>query len=468
MRRLCLLLLMYLAAGAVVGSRRDVRAAAPGVPALPTAAADYVGYAVTNLPTHFKSGVIATLNNTPANNPISNAGATLGRVLFYDDRLSHNDSTSCASCHQQQTGFSDPNQFSTGFLGGLTGRHSMALVNSAYYQRGRFFWDERAATLEDQVLMPIQNEVEMGSTLTELTAKLSSTAFYPTLFQNAFGTPEVTPDRISKALAQFVRSIKSYGSKFDQAIAAGTPANPNYSAFTAQELLGKEIFHNSGACNQCHTTNAQVGDVPRNIGLDATITDVGAGNGRFKVPTLRDVALRGRFMHDGRFTSLEQVIDFYSTGIQYSSSLDSRLVVDGHARQFNFTVEEKDALIAFLNTLTDESVATNGLFTNPFVSLPGDFNGDGVVDAADLAVWSTSIAAGDGGGDADDDGDTDGADLLAWQRDLGMSWTDLAIPSGVGSVPEPTTILQLGICATTLVAVARRGSRDPRRNCQST
>jgi cytochrome c peroxidase len=316
--------------------------------------------------------------------------------------------------------------------------------------------------------MPIQNEVEMGSTLPELTAKLSSTAFYPTLFQNAFGAPEVTPERISKALAQFVRSIKSYGSKFDQAIAAGTPGNPNYSAFTPQELLGRDVFHGSGACNQCHTTNAQVGDVPRNVGLDATITDAGAGNGRFKVPTLRDVALRGRFMHDGRFTSLEQVIDFYSTGIQFSTSLDSRLVVDGHARQFNFTQEEKDALIAFLNTLTDESVATNSLFTNPFVSLPGDFDGDGVVDAADLAVWSASFATGDGGGDADDDGDTDGADFMAWQRDLGMSWTDLAIPPGFGSVPEPTTILQLGICATGLAAAARRGSRVQRCSRRST
>jgi cytochrome c peroxidase len=441
------------------------RAAAdsPGVPALPAWVNDYVKYGETDLPSHFKTGPIAAANNTPGTNPISNDGATLGRVLFYDKRLSHNNSTSCSSCHQQQTGFTDPKQLSEGFEGGQTGRHSMSLVNSAYYQRKKFFWDERAATLEDQVLMPIQNEVEMGTNLDQLAVELSSTAFYPVLFEKAFGPPApgepvITSGRISKALAQFVRSLKSYGSKFDQAIEMGQPGAPDYSQYTAQELLGKDLFHGAGACNQCHTTNAQVADVPRNIGLDAANTDPGVVDGRFKVPSLRNVEVRERFMHDGRFNSLEQVIDFYSTGIQFSDKLDTRLVENGEAKKFNFTQEEKDALIAFLKTLTDEDYLTNPMFNNPFVFLEGDADGSGVVDLADLTAWQSVYGTGDASGDADGDGDADSRDFLSWQRNLGRSWTDFTIQPTV-AVPEPVAVMQMGVCGALLAAAARRRLR---------
>jgi cytochrome c peroxidase len=444
-----------------------LRAASPGVPALPSVNADYVKYAVTDLPQHFKNQPLSGINNTPVDNPITNAGATLGRVLFYDERLSHNDGLSCSSCHRQENDFSDPNQFSTGFEGGLTGRHSMGLSNGAYYANKKFFWDERAATLEDQVLMPIQDPVEMGTNLQQLTAELAATTFYPTLFQNAFGTPEVTSDRISKALAQFTRSLVSYQSKFDDAVAAGTPGNPNYAAagYTAQEMMGADIFHGGGRCSQCHTTAAQIGDRARNIGLDADSTDdpgTSAGLGQFKTPSLRNAEVRGGYMHDGRFTTLEEVVEFYSTGVQDNPNLDPRLRVTPGGAVFrpNFTAAQEEALIAFLKTLTDQSFLSNEIFSNPFVPLPGDFDDNGLVDGADLALWNADFGATvNADADADGDGDADGADFLAWQRNLGRSWQDMTIPPSApasAAVPEPSAGLILAISAAALAPFHRR------------
>jgi cytochrome c peroxidase len=437
----------------------DSASGAPGVPVLPNTPADYVAYAVTNIPAYWKTPntPIDNADNTPANNPITNAGATLGRVLFYDQRLSHDNGTSCASCHRQENDFSDPNQFSEGFDGELTGRHSMGLSNNRYYRRGKYFWDERADTLEDQVLAPIENSVEMGSTLSQVRSELAATSFYPQLFQQAFGSTEITDEKISKALSQFVRSMVSYNSKFDQAVAAGTPQAPNYAAvFTEQEELGATIFHLAGQCSGCHTTNTQVAANTHNIGLDPNNAPTdGAGNGRFKVPSLRNVEVRDGYMHDGRFDTLAEVVQFYSSGIQNNPFLDPALDPSS-GNLFNST--ERAALVAFLRTLTDNSFLTSSLFSNPFVSLPGDFDGDGEVDGADLVVWQGAFGQ-TGLADADDDGDSDGRDYLLWQRNFGKTWDDLLTLSAITAVPEPNSAL---LCAMALSAAFLRRNHGSR------
>ena len=341
-----------------------------GVPSLPAAA---FNYANINLPAHFTQpvqgfGDVTDTDNTPNNNPVTDAGATLGRVLFYDKRLSANDTISCSSCHIQEFGFSDPRQFSVGFEGGLTGRNSMGLANARYYERGRFFWDERADTLEDQVLMPIQDSVEMGMDLNTLEAKLASTSFYPDLFDEAFGSPQVTSERISLALAQFVRSMVSYQSKFDSAFNNG---NPNFNGtLTAQENLGRQLFFsNNGSpnCDSCHETVALTGDQPRNNGLDAnTSADQGAGGGEFKAPSLRNIAVTGPYMHDGRFETLAEVVEHYNSGIQDHPNLANQLQQNNQPEQLNLTQQEKDALVAFLETLTDETFLADPKFSDPF------------------------------------------------------------------------------------------------------
>lgn len=342
-----------------------------GSPSLPNTPFEYANQ---NLPAHFTQAVqgldnVAATDNTPNNNPVTNTGATLGRVLFYDKRLSANDTISCASCHLQESGFSDPRQFSLGFEGGLTGRNSMGLANARYYERGRFFWDERAATLEEQVLQPIQDSVEMGMDLDTLETKLAATSFYPALFQDAFGSPEVTRERISLALAQFVRSMVSFQSKYDTAF--NNNGNPNFAAvLTQQEELGRQLFFSNGNgpnCDSCHETVAVVGDRPRNNGLDAnTNADQGAGGGEFKSPSLRNIAVTGPYMHDGRFSTLEEVVEHYNSGIQDHPNLANQLQQNGQPEALNLSEAEKAALVAFLRTLTDETFLSDPKFSDPF------------------------------------------------------------------------------------------------------
>jgi cytochrome c peroxidase len=335
-------------------------------PTLPTASFAYRDGSAP-LPRHFVNNPpTAGADNTPAANAITDAGATLGRVLFYDRRLSINDRVSCSSCHVQSVAFSDTARLSRGFAGGLTGRHSMGLVNARWYQPGRFFWDERAASLEAQVLQPLQDVTEMGMTLGGVVSKVQAAAFYAPLFSAAFGTNEITTDRMARALAQFVRSLVSGGSKFDQAFGGGNV--PNFATvFTAEEQLGQTLFAGRAGCDRCHGTNAHVSDQVHNTGLDASITDAGAGNGRFKAPSLRNIEVRAPYMHDGRFRSLEAVVDFYNNGIQNNPGLDPRLRgPGGQPQRLNLSTPEKAALVAFLKTLTDRTFLSNPKFASPF------------------------------------------------------------------------------------------------------
>jgi len=341
-------------------------------------------YSNQPLPAFLLNPGISGQNNTPANNPVTDWGATLGRVIFYDKIVSINNSISCASCHQQQSGFSDNKAFSKGFAGGLTGRNSMCLVNAKYYPDGKFFWDERANTLEIQTLMPIQNSVEMGMNLDTLINRLKTKAHYPYLFTKAFGDATINSDRISRALAQFVRSIISYRSKFDAgrtqiAPVGGPPANPNllpFPNFTAEENLGKQLFFSPLTnCATCHGTETFTAPAPKNNGLENPSIDRGVGaitnipnqNGEFKVTSLKNIELTAPYMHDGRFTTLEQVIEHYNSGVQAHPNLAPQLRnPNGTPKQLNLTAQEKAALVAFLKTLTDNALATDVKFSNPF------------------------------------------------------------------------------------------------------
>lgn len=352
----------------------DPVAAALNLPATP------FNYANSPLPSYLNTPNILGQVNTPANNPISDNGATLGRVLFYDKNLSINNTIACASCHKQVNAFSDVAVKSNGFNGGLTGRNSMPLTNAKYYPNGRFFWDQRAATLEDQVLMPIQDLVEMGMTLSALETKLKSLSYYPPLFQKAFGDNNITSDRISKSLAQFVRSIVSYQSKYDAGRGnfppGPLPPNVNFANFTPQENQGMQIFLGpQGRCVPCHGTETFTAPQEKNNGLDLTTIDRGFGavlnntnfDATFKVGSLRNIELTTPYMHDGRFATLEQVVEHYSSGVKNHPNLSQQLrLPNGQPRLANLTIQEKAALVAFLRTLTDATMIADVKYSNPF------------------------------------------------------------------------------------------------------
>jgi len=205
-------------------------------------------------------------------------------------------------------------------------------------------------------------------TLDNLTAKLTVTSYYPALFQAAFGSGDITSDRIGRALAQFVRAMVSGTSTFDRAFAGQGP--PNFAAvFTPQELAGQALFNGTAGCARCHGTNAHIGDGLHNTGLDATITDVGAGGGRFKTPSLRNIAVRAPYMHDGRLATLDAVVAFYDSGVQNNPNLDPRLrgPGGGPVQRLNFDAAQRASIVAYMRTLTDTAFLTDPRFANPFL-----------------------------------------------------------------------------------------------------
>ena len=370
--RLSLALVLLLAACRGPGDDLTQGTAEPALcePALPAMRYGY-SEADAPIPRHWLGptpGTVAFTDNAPRENAITNAGATLGRVLFYDVRLSANDRIACASCHRQEFGFGDTARFSQGVEGRHASRRTMALANARFYEYGTFFWDERAPSLEAQILHPIQDSREMGMALDALTRKLDATSYYPALFTSAFGSPAATSDRIARAVAQFVRSLVTAESRFDAVFAAG--GSPDYSVLTDREREGLRLFNGVG-CVNCHRTIAHVADKANNIGLDVVSADIGAGGGRFKPPSLRNVAVRPPYMHDGRFATLREVIEFYDSGIQDSPDLDLRLrAPDGSPKRLQLTPSQIDALVAFLTTLTDPVFLRAEKFSDPFPCTP--------------------------------------------------------------------------------------------------
>ncbi|GGH65133.1 cytochrome-c peroxidase [Phaeocystidibacter marisrubri] len=336
---------------------------------------DYVN---PSFPSFYNNAFFARFDNTPADNMISNEGATLGRVLFYDVSLSRNRSVSCASCHAQHESFSDKNQFSSGFEGGQTTVHSMRLANARFYEAGSFFWDKRSASLEEQSTQPIQNGLEMGfdslhGGMLRVVERLDSLSYYPPLFDLAFGDSSISEDRIQKALAQFMRSIISVHSRFDEGYAQvydptapGQGIGASFPNFTAQENRGKAIFlgppNTGGAgCAGCHVPPAfTLVGVSLSNGLDAGETTV------FKSPSLKTIDEGQHFMHDGRFSTLAEVVEHYDNGIQNGPALDPRLRVNGQPLVLNLTMAQKADLIAFLLTLSDPTVLADSKYSDPF------------------------------------------------------------------------------------------------------
>lgn len=333
-------------------------------------------YTKPDLPEHFRVGgsflppnPLPSGASFPDSLPITDAGATLGRVLFYDTRLSLNNRVSCGTCHQQALAFSDGEQFSEGFEGAMTSRNTMSLVNPL--TEANFFWDMRSPGIEHVVAQPILNHKEMGmESFEDLTLKLAAVTYYEALFTEAFGDATINKARISSALAMFLSSMVSCHATYDEAYAT------HFSSFTTQQQAGHALFKTH--CANCHggIEFRGWGQGMANIGLELEYADKGMGarergmEGVFKIPSLRNVALTAPYMHDGRFQTLEEVIEHYSTGIQSHPNLDVRLIdgwqIGGDPIRLDFTQVQTAALVAFLETLSDKELVNDPKFSNPF------------------------------------------------------------------------------------------------------
>jgi cytochrome c peroxidase len=334
-------------------------------------------------------------DNTGAN-PIVNAKATLGRVLFYDKNLSINNSISCSSCHKQEFAFSDTALVSSGILGGVTTRHSMRLVNSRFAVEQKFFWDERAASLELQSTQPIADHSEMGFSgqngrpaLSTLLSKLQGISYYNELFKFAYNDVNVTEARLQESLAQFIRSIQSFDSKYDSGRASVANGNQNFPNFTAEENLGKNVFttppvfdansvriSGGAGCNGCH--NAPEFDIDpntRNNGVIGVVNSADRDLTVTRAPSLRDLTrvggkVNGPMMHTGANQTLRAVLNHYNTinlNQNQNPNLDPRLAPNRIGQNLNLTETEINALIAFLQTLSGTNVYVDKKWSNPFL-----------------------------------------------------------------------------------------------------
>jgi cytochrome c peroxidase len=313
-----------------------------------------------------------------SDNKLTIQGVKLGRMLFYEKKLSGNQTISCADCHRQEHAFTDTARFSEGIRNLRGKRNAMAVFNMAW-NNNEFFWDGRAHLLRHQSLLPIQDPLEMDESLPNVVNKLKGDEVYRQQFTRAFGNDEINPEKISLALEQFMNSIVSVNSKYDK-----------YKNGTAQldsvEERGRYLFfaefnpgfpNLSGAdCAHCHTTLNFENDKYLNNALDsdADMTDDGRmkvtndpnDKGKFKVTSLRNIELTAPYMHDGRFKTLEEVVEHYNSGMKNSSTIDPALIYPLNSGGLQLSADDKKALIAFLKTLTDDDLMTNTAYSNPF------------------------------------------------------------------------------------------------------
>jgi len=310
----------------------------------------------------------------PTDNPTTIEGVNLGRQLFYDPILSLDSTMSCATCHLPVGSFTDNEATSFGVDGILGKRSSMSLLNAGYYTNG-LFWDGRANTLEEQALLPVEDEVELHETWPNVIQKLQRHPSYPIAFRKAFGITDemaITKELAAKAIAQFERSLISGNSKYDQVIRGET-------TFTPEEQLGWDIFFDvsdsipDGECAHCHnepffTTNEYFNNGVQGADNLNDFSDLGRGlvtgnifdNGKFRAPTLRNIALTAPYMHKGRFDTLNEVLIHYNTGGNYAENLSPLI------RPLTLSGDQKNAVIAFLHTLTDTTFTQNPAYQNPF------------------------------------------------------------------------------------------------------
>ncbi len=305
-------------------------------------------------------------------------GVSLGRMLFYEERLSGDNSMSCATCHAPENSFADPNQLSTGIDGIAGTRNSMALINLGWQKF--FFWDGRAKSLEEQILEPIPNPLEMHQKWKDAVSKLQQDVEYRNMFYKAFGEEGIDSVKVSKAIAQFIRTMISGSSKYDvmykfeNSLPLNSVDQSILSSISPEDWAGYDLFKslNGADCLHCHSGILMHINKFSNNGLDATFTDQGRGAitgspndmGRFKIPTLRNIALTAPYMHDGRFGTLDEVIEHYSSELVSSPTIDP-LMEHLSSGGVQLDSQEKYLLKKFLMTLTDYSFINNPEFQDP-------------------------------------------------------------------------------------------------------
>jgi cytochrome c peroxidase len=294
-------------------------------------------------------------------------GAELGRLLFYDPLFSKDGSISCGSCHVQKFGFTDGGNATSEGVGGARGnRNASSIINAAWGKH--FFWDGRAATLQEQSGEPVENPIEMDQSWDVVLAAIKINSNYVSLFSEVFPEEKnIERFMVEEVLTQFEKTLVSSNSKFDKFVEGG-------GSLSDQEMKGMDLFFDEGGeCFHCHGMPTFTDNEFHNNGLDSAFTDLGrydvsgvsSDKGLFLTPTLRNIEVTGPYMHDGRFATLEEVVEFYSTGVHYSTTIDP-LIVGRNSGGTNFSVAEKEALVAFLKTLTDEEFLGNPEHSNPY------------------------------------------------------------------------------------------------------